>query len=61
MQVKKVNLSGNLINYRMNLIKKIGQEKVDWIESANFSNKYSEEYLRKVKRVFNKKIRNYLA
>lgn len=52
-----VHLSGNLINYRMNLIKKIGKEKVDWIESANFSNKYSEEYLRRVKRVFNKKSR----
>ena len=51
------HLSGNLINYRMNLIKKIGQAKVDWIESANFSNKYSEEYLRRVKRVFNRKIK----
>lgn len=52
------HLSGNLINYRMNLIKKIGQEKVDWIESANFSNKYSEEYLRRVKKVFIRKAKH---
>lgn len=53
------HLSGNLINYRKNLIKKIGQEKVDWIESANFSNKYSEEYLRRIKRLFSKKAALY--
>jgi hypothetical protein len=49
------HLSGNLINYRMNLIKKIGEDKVDWLESANFSNKYSAEYLRRLKRLFSKK------
>lgn len=54
------HLSGNLIQYRMNLILKIGQAKVDWLESANFSNKYSEEYLRRVKRVFNKKAKQLL-
>ena len=32
------HLSGNLINYRMNLIKKIGLDKFDLIESAYFSN-----------------------
>jgi len=55
------HLSGNLINYRMNLIKKIGKEKVDWIESANFSNKYSEEYLRRVKRIFKNKFRALIS
>ena len=54
------HLSGNLINYRMNLIKKIGQEKVDWIESANFSNKYTIENLKRLKKIFNKRAIFYL-
>jgi hypothetical protein len=55
------HLSGNLINYRMNLIKRIGEEKVDWLESANFSNKYSEEYLRRIKKIFTKKYKSIYA
>jgi hypothetical protein len=55
------HLSGNLINYRINLIQRIGQDKVDWLESANFSNKYSEEYLRRIKKIFTKKYKSIYA
>lgn len=49
--------SGNILEYRIRLIKKIGEEKVAWIESQNYARKYTcedylkieEEYKRKLK------------
>lgn len=49
-------------NYRVNLIKKIGLEKVEWLENNNDldTRKKDIEYLNRIKRIFNKKYRLYL-
>ena len=46
-------LHGNLINYRINLIKKIGLEEVEWLESFTGLVKYSIEDLKYLKKVYN--------
>jgi len=51
------HLSGNLVPYRENLIKKIGLIKVEALESDKSIKKYDIEYLQKLIRVFNKKIK----
>lgn len=42
-------LSGNLIEYRKNLIHKIGQEKLDWLEGPHEPKKYTIEQLKEIK------------
>ncbi len=49
--------SGNLAEYRLNLIKKIGLEKVEWLESHTEVKKYDVEYLQRLIKILNKKIR----
>lgn len=39
------HLSGNLIEYRKNLIKRIGQDKVDWLEGHHELKKHTKEEL----------------
>jgi hypothetical protein len=41
--------SGNILEYRLNLIAKIGQEKVDWIEGKHDPVKYTVEDLREIR------------
>lgn len=43
------HLHGNLINYRIALIKRIGQDKVDWLEGSHQPKKYSIEDLKRIK------------
>ena len=38
-----VNLSGNLINYRKGLLKKIGEEKLSWLEGWHEPEKMTKE------------------
>lgn len=52
-------LSGNLANYRINLIKKLGLEKVEQIECNQKRGNYSIEYLERLIKVFRKKIKLY--
>ena len=52
-------LSANLINYRNNLVEKLGLEKVQEIEANHQTKKYSVEYLQRMRKIFNKKIRLY--
>ena len=52
-------LSGNLANYRLNLIKKLGLEKVELIESNQERGNYTVEYLQRLIKVFRKKIKLY--
>ncbi|MBL4622896.1 MAG: recombination protein NinG [Immundisolibacteraceae bacterium] len=52
-------LSGNVVDYRINLIKKIGLAKVEAIECDNTPRKFTIEYLQRVKKIFNKKTRLY--
>lgn len=56
------HLSGNVAEYRKGLIKKIGIEKVEALESINQvkSMRINEEYLIRLKRIFNKKKRKVL-
>ena len=55
------HLSANLVNYRVALIKKIGLEKVEWLECNHETKKYTVEYLQKLIKVFRKKIKLYEA
>ena len=52
-------LSGNLVPYRVNLIDKIGLEKVEWLESNQERGHYTVEYLQRLIKVFRKKIKLY--
>lgn len=58
-QCVKCNLykSGNAVDYRLNLIEKIGLDKVEGLENDNTSRKFTIEYLRRIKKIFNKKAR----
>lgn len=58
-QCKKCNrnLSGNVVEYRINLIKRIGQEKVEALENDCTTRLFTIEYLQRLKRVFQKKVR----
>ena len=47
----------NKQNYRIYLIDKIGLDKVQWLESQNQVVKYNAEYLNRLIKVFNKKIK----
>lgn len=50
-----VSKSGNIGEMRIGMIKKIGIEKVEWLENAQRSREYSIEYLNRIKKVFIKK------
>ncbi len=47
--------SANLIAYRANLVKKIGIEKVEWLEGPHELNKYTISDLKRIKAVFDRK------
>ena len=51
--------SGNVVEYRMRLIDRIGLESVEAIESNNSTRKFTVEYLQRVKRIFNRRARHY--
>jgi len=53
-------LSGNLLEYRIRLIKKLGVDRVEWLESQNGIVRYEIEYLARLKKVFNKRTRKQL-
>jgi hypothetical protein len=50
-------LHGNLIDYRINLIKKIGIEKVEWLEGKHEPKKYTIEELKGLKVFYKLKIK----
>ena len=51
-------MSGNIGEYKPELIKRIGQDKLDWMVSVKSQpTKYTREYLQRLQRVFNKKTR----
>ena len=51
------HLSGNIAGYRPKLIEKIGQQKVDWLESNHSIARHDIPYLKRIKAVFAKKCR----
>lgn len=52
-------LSGNLIPYRINLIAKIGLQRVERIEHDNEVRKFDIDYLKRVKAIFTRRARHY--
>lgn len=49
--------SGNIGAYTPRIIEKIGQERVDWLQSQNQVARHSIDYLKKYKRIMAKKLR----
>lgn len=52
-------LSGNSVDYRINLIKKIGRPAVERLESDNKIKKFTIDYLKRIKKIFNRRARFY--
>lgn len=59
LQCKQCNrdLGGSSVNYRKGLIERIGIERVEQIESMQWTAKWSIEYLKRLKKVMSKKAR----
>lgn len=51
--------SGNVVDYRINLIKRIGLEQVEKLENDNKPRIFTVEYLRRIKKIFNKRTNWY--
>lgn len=49
------HLHGNLINYRIELIKRIGLDKVEWLEGHHLPKKYTIGDLIEIKRIYKQK------
>ena len=52
-------LSGNVVEYRKGLIARIGAERVEQIEVGNNPRKFTIDYLKRVKKIFNYRKRLY--
>lgn len=52
-----LELSGNIQNYRPRLIAKIGQERVDALDSNNETKKYTYEELKQIRAYYSKQIK----
>ena len=50
-------LSGNVVEYRINLIERIGLDKVEALESNYAYRKFDKIYCERIKKIFNKKAR----
>lgn len=53
------NLSGNVVEYRKGLVKKIGLSRVELLEHDNKPRKFTVDYLKRVKFIFNKRAKFY--
>ena len=53
-----VHLSGNIENYRINLIDKIGLDKVEWLEGPHEPKKYTCEQLKQIELTYKQKLSN---
>lgn len=51
------HLSGNLISYRVNLIKKIGAERVEWLEGPNSPKKLTIAEIQEMKAFYRAEVR----
>lgn len=49
------HLSGNIVEYRINLIQRIGQAAVDWLEGPHDPVKYSIDEIKEIKRTYREK------
>ena len=51
------HLSGNIVNYRMSLVLRIGQDKVDWLEGPHEPKRYTIEDLKAITAEYRAKTR----
>ena len=51
-------LSGNLIEYRINLVKKLGIERVQWLEGNHPVRSFNIVYLRRIRKIFTKRAKH---
>lgn len=51
------HLSGNLVLYRQNLLVKIGQEKLDWLEGSHEPKRYSIDDLKAIESEYKEKLK----
>lgn len=51
------HLSGNILEYRINLIKRIGQANVNWLEGSHKPKKYTIDELKAIKEKYKNKLR----
>jgi hypothetical protein len=51
------HMSGNIVEYRINLVKRIGSDRVQWLESQNEPRRFEVDYLKRVKRIFAKRLK----
>lgn len=51
------HLSGNLVNYRLTLLQRIGAEKLDWLEGPHPARKYTIEEIKAIKADYREKIK----
>lgn len=52
-------LSGNAVEYRIRLIKRIGLERVERLEQDNTEKRYTIDYYKRIKSIFSRKSRLY--
>lgn len=55
------HLSGNILGYKPELIRRIGEQRVHWLESCQVIARHDIEYIKRIKRVFAKKRRRLEA
>lgn len=55
------HLSGNPVKYRINLIKKIGLEKVEWLEGPHEPKKYTNEQIKEIRALYKQKVKDLNA
>jgi hypothetical protein len=51
------HMSGNVINYRIELVKRIGADKVEWLEGPHEPKRYTIEDLKAIKAEYRAKVR----
>jgi hypothetical protein len=51
--------SGNVVEYRIRLVGKIGPGRVESLEHSNEARTFSIDYLKRVKRIFARRARHY--
>ncbi|WP_392567121.1 recombination protein NinG [Utexia brackfieldae] len=50
--------SGNIVEYRINLVKKVGTEAVEWLEGNHEAKKYTIEEIKQIKTDYRQKIKD---
>ncbi len=50
--------SGNIVEYRKELVSRIGEDKVQWLENNQSVVRYDRDYLRRLKKIFRRRARH---